>query len=177
MITMVPAVSAKLGEALVGSGELQLAEKVLEQAVQPSCYRKGGRYTWFYLFKAMAELQLALNNLDKAHLYARKSFTVTSETNEKAHHGWACLTLAKVHNAMDQQLQADKLVDLALDIAKQKNMALLGYVAASYNAMELNHREAHDSSLVYLELAHEFAKTTGHRPFLDKLTYLKESIT
>ena len=174
--TMVPAVSAKLGEALIGSGELQLAEKVLEQAVQPSCYRKGGRYTWFYLFKAMADLQLALDNVDKAHLYARKSFTVTSETNEKAHHGWACLTLAKVHNAMDQQLQADKLVDLALDIAKQKNMALLGYNAAYYNADELRRREDHDSSLVYLELAHDFATITGHRPFLDKLNFLKERI-
>ncbi|MEE2730426.1 MAG: AAA family ATPase [Pseudomonadota bacterium] len=174
--TMVPAVSAKLGQALVGSGELQLAEKVLEQAVQPSCYRKGGRYTWFYLFQAMAELQLALNNIDKAHLYARKSFTVTSETNEKAHHGWACLTLAKVHNAMDQQRQADKLIDLALDIAKQKNMALLGYQAAVYNAEELQRREDHDASLVYLELAHDFAQITGHRPFLDKLHYLKDRI-
>ncbi|RLU02470.1 MAG: hypothetical protein D9N11_09045 [Ketobacter sp.] len=174
--TMVPAVSAKLGEALIASGELQLAEKVLEQAVQPSCYRKGGRYTWFYLFKAMAALQLALDNVDKAHLYARKAFTVTSETNEKAHHGWACLTLAKVHNAMDQQLQADKLVDLALDIAKQKNMALLGYNAAYYHAEELQRREDHDASLVYMELAHEFATFTGHRPFLDKLSFLKERI-
>ena len=174
--TMVPAVSAKLGEALIGSGELLLAEKILEQAVQPSCYRKGGRYTWFYLFKSMAELQLALKNTDKAHLYARKAFTVTSETNEKAHHGWACLTLAKVHNAMDQQLQADKLIDLALDIAKQKGMLLLGYTAAAYSAEELRTREDHDNSLVYLELANDFAAHADSRIFQDKLAFLKEKI-
>lgn len=174
--TMVPAVSAKLGEALIGSGELKLAEKVLEQAVLPSCYRKGGRYTWFYLFKAMAELQLALKDFDKAHLYARKTFTITKETNEKAHHGWACLTLAKVHNAMDQQIQADKLIDLALDIAKQKNMALLGFSAAACAAEHLQSREDHENSLYYLDLANEFADLADNRFFLEKLSRLKEKI-
>lgn len=174
--TMVPAVSAKLGEALIGSGELTLAEKILEHTVQPSCYRKGGRYTWFYLFKAMAELQLALKDYDKAHLYARKSFTITKETNEKAHHGWACLTLAKVHNAMDQQLQADKLIDISLDIANQKNMALLGFNTATYAVEQLQKREDLDNSQVYLELASEFAVRTDHRLFQDKLSQLKERI-
>lgn len=174
--TMVPAVSAKLGEALVSSGELKLAEKVLEQAVQPGCYRKGGRYTWFYLFKAMAELQLALKDYDKAHLYARKTFTITKETGERAHHGWACLTLAKVHSAMDQQIQADKLLDITIDIATQKNMSLLGFMASAYAAEQLQQREALDSSQEYLELANGFAQRANNRHFQDKLNSLREKI-
>jgi class 3 adenylate cyclase len=175
--TMVPAVSAKLAEALIGSGELQLAEKILEHAVMPSCYRKGGRYTWFYLFNAMAELQLALNDLDKAHQYAKKAFTVTKETNEKAHHGWACLTLAKVTAAADQQLQSDKLIDLALDIAKQKDMSLLGHRTAVYASDLMRQRKDIEHSMAYLELAEQFTKHEGTQHFQIQINRLKDNIT
>jgi len=174
--TMIPAVSARLGEALIGSEELKLAEKVLEQSVQPGCFRKGGRYTWFYMFRAMAKFQLALGDLEKAHQYAQKAFNITQETGEQAHHGWSCLILAQVNNAMDQQREADRLIGMALDTAKNKKMNLLGFTTAVYSAQQMQRRQTPEHSGRYLQLAEQFTSYSASQFLHGQLNKLKETI-
>ncbi len=170
--TMIPAVSAKLGEALLGCGELALAEKVLEQAAQPSCYRKGGRYTWFYLFKAQADLCLAQDDPEQARHFAQKAYNLTQETGEAGHHGWATLTLARVHarqlgnrQTAAAKRQVNSLFDQALDIAQQKGMHLLGFHAAR-EATQFNEQEADaKTQLGYFDMAEYHARFLPQKPF------------
>ncbi|RLP56243.1 MAG: hypothetical protein D6160_02295 [Ketobacter sp.] len=173
ILTMVPAVSAKLAEALVGCNKMTQSAQLLEQALQPACYRKGGRYTWFYLYKAMTDLQLNLNEPDKALGYAKKAFTLTRETNEKAHHGWSSLQLAKVQATLNQSVHSIQLVDIALDIANQKRMALLGYRASAF-ACEMQFRNNQpDTSLTYLDMAHSYAQRIDHPYYFEHFNLLK----
>ena len=178
--TMIPAVSAKLGEALIGCGELHLASKVLEAAAQPSCYRKGGRYTWFYLFKALANLHLAQNDPEQARQFAQKAYNLTQETGEAGHHGWSSLTLARVYARQmgtrqggNAKRQVDSLFDQALDIAQQKGMHLLGFHAAR-EATLFNEREADaKTQLGYFDLAEYHGRFLPAKPFSAQLNAVR----
>lgn len=177
--TMIPAVSAKLGEALIGCGELALATKVLEQAAQPGCYRKGGRYTWFYLFKAMANLYLARDDLAEAQTYAQKVYHLTQETGETGHHGWSTLTLARVQASAGNSnpAQVFKLFDQSLDIALQRGMHLLGFRAAQAAAAFSEQRQDVRAQLGYFDLAEFHARHLPQRPFLHQLQSIRVQVS
>lgn len=157
ILTMLPAVCAKLAEAYLGCGKVEAADRLLQKATRPEFYRKGGRYTWFYLYKSVASFCLSQGDLEKATEFAQKAFTLTRDTNEKAHHGWASLTLAKVQGALGQDIHCKNLIDVSLDIADQKGMALLGFHASAF-AFEYHDRTGEfDECMVYLDMAESYA--------------------
>lgn len=177
--TMIPAVSAKLGEALIGCNELALATKVLEHAAQPSCYRKGGRYTWFYLFKAMANLSMAQNNLEEAQTFAQKAYNLTQETGEAGHHGWSTLTLARVFSQLGSpdHPQVIKLFDQALDIAQQLGMHLLGFHAARAATLYSERSQDTRVQLGYFDLAEYHARHLSAKPFTTHLNAIRIQVS
>ena len=127
--TMVPAISAKLIESLIELNDLTQAQQLADQALANDNYKRGGRYTWFYLFKAISKLAIAEQDLDKALDYALKTLRLTQETGETAHLGWACLNLGQVKLArqnLDTEYMAN-LINRASHIAQQKNMQLLQF--------------------------------------------------
>ena len=177
--TMIPAVAAKLGEALIGCGELALASKVLEQAAQPSCYRKGGRYTWFYLFKALADLYLETGELHQAVNYAQKVYNLTRETGEEGHHGWSTLTLAKAlarqcGSGNDQVLS---LLDQALEIAQRKGMHLLGFRTAHAATLYSEGEPDPRIQLGYFDLAEHHACFLPEKPFRGQLNAVRIQVS
>lgn len=177
--TMIPAVSAKLGEALVGCGELALAGKVLEQAALPSCYRKGGRYTWFYLFKALTQLYLAQNEMEQAQNYAHKAYNLTQETGEAGHHGWSTLMLARVYALLGSpdHPQVLRLFDQALDIAQQLGMHLLGFQAARAAAQYGERSQDARLQIGYFDLAEYHARHLPAKPFQVHLNAIRIQVS
>ncbi len=165
--TMIPAVSAKLAEALLLSNQVEEAHQVVQTALEPKCYRRGGRYTWFYVYKIAAELYLTMGEWDKALKFAQNAYHVTQESSEVAHHGWACLTLAQVYCAQSTRLTGEisPLIDRAIYIARQKSMQLLQFHAhlfASDYQFSLNDIEG---GMVYLDGATKINRLLNHEHF------------
>lgn len=177
--TMIPAVSAKLGEALIGCGELALAARVLEQAAQPSCYRKGGRYTWFYLFKALTRLYLAQNELEQAQGVAQRAYTLTQETGEAGHHGWSILMLANVYgqSGNSDHTQVLHLYDQALDIAQRLGMHFLGFHAARGATQYCGLQRNLSMQLGYYDLAEYHARHLPAHPFAAQLNAIRIQVS
>lgn len=177
--TMIPAVSAKLGEALIGCGELTLAARVLEQAAQPACYRKGGRYTWFYLFKALTRLYLAQNDLEQAKTMAQRVHTLTQETGEAGHHGWSVLMLATVYGQSGHADHAQilRLFDQSLDIAQRLGMHFLGFHAARAATLYCGGQQDLGAQLGYFDVAEYHARHLPAHPFSAQLNAIRIQVS
>jgi class 3 adenylate cyclase/tetratricopeptide (TPR) repeat protein len=84
--TMEAILAGWLGTALVAVGRAAEALGVTEEAFRRGAHLAGGRYTWFYLFKAIGEAHAALGNVAEAFAWADKAIQVTQETNESLHY-------------------------------------------------------------------------------------------
>jgi predicted ATPase/class 3 adenylate cyclase len=84
--TMEAIVAGWLGTALVAVEQGAEALRVTEEAFHRGAHLAGGRYTWFYLFKAIGEAHAALGNVAEAFAWADKAIQVTQETEESLHY-------------------------------------------------------------------------------------------
>lgn len=121
VLTMIPAIAAKLGAALCGLRQLKEAGVVLEYAIRPEVYTKGGRYTWFYLFTAMADYHRLCNDHARAVHFARLAYNLTKATSEHSHHCYATLCLAKACRTL-HPYRYQLLLDKAARMADQYNL-------------------------------------------------------
>jgi DNA-binding winged helix-turn-helix (wHTH) protein/tetratricopeptide (TPR) repeat protein len=83
--SMEAAVAGWLGTALVQVGRAGEALAITEDLFRRGAHLAAGRYTWFYLFKAIAEAHAALGNADEAVAWADKAIAVTEEAQETLH--------------------------------------------------------------------------------------------
>ncbi len=102
-----PSVLSRLGTAYARSGRVDEAIAVLERAANPKLYSRGGRYTWTWVFQALAEAYLRADRLDDARDWAQRSFDLTSQTEERAHHAGSLKLLGDVHRKAGSQAHAD----------------------------------------------------------------------
>ncbi len=130
VLTMIPAISAKLGAAYCALGMLDAAGEVLEHAAHPEVYTKGGRYTWFYLFTSMADFQRLKGDDARAIHFARLAYNLTKATHEHSHHCYATLCLAKA--CLPQHPHRFRLlIDKASALAQQHKLVRLREVVAT----------------------------------------------
>ena len=84
--TMEAMLAGWLGTALVQVGRPAEALDITEESFGRRAHLAGGKYTWFYLFKAIGEAHAALGNAGKALSWADKAIAVTREANELLHY-------------------------------------------------------------------------------------------
>jgi tetratricopeptide (TPR) repeat protein len=84
--TMEAILAGWLGTALIAVGRAAEALGVTEEAFARGAHLAGGRYTWFYLFKAIGEAHAALGSVAEALAWADKAIQVTQETKESLHY-------------------------------------------------------------------------------------------
>jgi len=75
-----------LGTALVQVGRPAEALAVTEEALRRHAHLAGGKYTWFYLFKAIGEAHAALGNSADALAWVDKAIRVAQEAGEVLHY-------------------------------------------------------------------------------------------
>ncbi len=97
ILTLMPSVLSRLGTAYARSGRVDEAVVVLERAADPKLYSRGGRYTWTWVFQALAEAYLRAGRLDEARDWGRRSHDLTAETGERAHHAGSLKLLGDIH--------------------------------------------------------------------------------
>lgn len=107
ILTLMPSVLSRLGTAYARSGRIDEAIAVLERAANPKLYSRGGRYTWTWVFQALAEAYLRAGRLDDARDWAKRSFDLTSQTKERAHHAGSLKLLGDVHREAGRAEHAD----------------------------------------------------------------------
>jgi tetratricopeptide (TPR) repeat protein len=78
-------VAGWLGSALVQLGRAHDALAVTEDAFRRDMHRRGGKYAWFYLFKAIGEAHAALADTEKALAWADRAIQVTQQAGEILH--------------------------------------------------------------------------------------------
>jgi tetratricopeptide (TPR) repeat protein len=85
-------VAGWLGTALVQLGRAGEALAMTEDAYRRHAHVRGGKYTWFYLFKAVGEANAALGNAEEALVWVDKAIDVAQRANEILHYaqGLAC---------------------------------------------------------------------------------------
>lgn len=83
--TMEAHVVGWLGSALVAHGHAREALAVTEDAFRRDMHRRGGKSSWFYLFKAIGEAHAALGNTEEALAWTDSAIQVTREANEVLH--------------------------------------------------------------------------------------------
>jgi class 3 adenylate cyclase/tetratricopeptide (TPR) repeat protein len=82
---MVPAIAARLGWAQARCGRVAEALAAVEPALQPAIYRRGGQYTWIYLFLAAGEVYLAAGRHAEALAHAAEAERLARANQEAAH--------------------------------------------------------------------------------------------
>ncbi|MBO0764795.1 MAG: AAA family ATPase [Hyphomicrobiaceae bacterium] len=83
--SMEAAVAGWLGTALVQVGRANEALGITEGLFRRGAHLAAGKYTWFYLFKAIGEGHAALGRADEALAWAGKAIAVTEEAQEVLH--------------------------------------------------------------------------------------------
>jgi tetratricopeptide (TPR) repeat protein len=78
-------VAGWLGTALVQAGRPGEALAITEDSFRRGAHLGAGRYTWFYLFKAMGEAHAALGHAAEALAWADKAIAVTETAQEVLH--------------------------------------------------------------------------------------------
>lgn len=144
VLTMIPAIAAKLGTACCELDDLQAAGDVLEQAIRPEVYTKGGRYTWFYLFSAMADYLRQNGNSRRAVYFARRAYQITKATSEHSHHCYATLCLSRT--CMERYpKRAALLLEEAAGLAQRHRLTRL---------KQIIEKAGKDFSIQYLPMQH-----------------------
>ena len=82
---MYPVIAARLIAAYARCGRTAEAIAILDHARQPSVYRKGATYTWFYLFLAAGDAYLSAGRLEDARAYADRAEALARRNSEQAH--------------------------------------------------------------------------------------------
>jgi class 3 adenylate cyclase/tetratricopeptide (TPR) repeat protein len=115
--TMEAIVAGWLGSALVQGGRPAEALSVTEDAFRRGAHRAGGKYTWFYLFKAIGEAKAARGCADEALAWVDRAIQVTEEAQECLHRaqGLKCrgdmrLTLSLATEAAIQDLESARRI-------------------------------------------------------------------
>jgi tetratricopeptide (TPR) repeat protein len=82
---MYPVIAARLVTVYSRRGRIPETMAILEYAQQPSVYRKGATYTWFYLFLAAGEAYLSAGRFEDAKTYAERAEALARRNSEQAH--------------------------------------------------------------------------------------------
>lgn len=82
---MYPVIAARLVTVYARLGRSPEAVAILDHALEPTVYRKGATYTWFYLFLAAGETYLRAGRAEEARGYAERAETLARRNNEQAH--------------------------------------------------------------------------------------------
>ena len=124
ILTLMPSVLSRLGTAYARLGRIDEAIAVLERAADPKLYSRGGRYTWTWVFQALAEAYLRAGRWDEARAWAKRSFDLTSQTRERAHHAGSLKLLGDIHRkaAPDERTEAERAYREAIAIAESCEM-------------------------------------------------------
>src|SRR5262245_16491028 len=116
--TMEAFVSGWLGTALVQLGRAGDALAVTENSYRRHTHVRGGKYTWFYLFKAIGEANAALGNTEAALVWIDKAIDVTQRANEILHYAQGLKCRAEVRLGLS--ISSEEAVD---DIKQAKEIA------------------------------------------------------
>jgi class 3 adenylate cyclase/tetratricopeptide (TPR) repeat protein len=82
---MYPVIAARLVTAYTRQGRTADALAILNDALEPSIYRKGATYTWFYLFLAAGEAYLSAGRQSDARDYVDRAKALAQKNDEEAH--------------------------------------------------------------------------------------------
>jgi class 3 adenylate cyclase/tetratricopeptide (TPR) repeat protein len=78
--------AAWLASALVMAGRPGEALSIAEDSYKRNTHLRGGKYNWFYLFKAIGEAKAGLGQLDDGMAWVDRAIAVARETKEAIHH-------------------------------------------------------------------------------------------
>ena len=119
---------------------------MLERAANPKLYSRGGRYTWTWVFQALAEAYLRADRLDDARDWAQRSFELTSQTKERAHHAGSLKLLGEIRckSGREAYAEAERAFGEAIALAESCEMRpLIAQCRLSLGELYLaGHREA-----------------------------------
>jgi class 3 adenylate cyclase/tetratricopeptide (TPR) repeat protein len=82
---MYPVIAARLVSVYARRGRTDEAIATLEQALQPSVYRRGATYTWLYLYLAAGEAYLTAGRHEDARTYVEQAEALARLNGEQAH--------------------------------------------------------------------------------------------
>lgn len=82
---MYPVIAARLVTVFARLGRTPEAIAILDEALEPSVYRKGATYTWLYLFLAAGEAYLVAGRIARAQAYAAQAEALARRNSEEAH--------------------------------------------------------------------------------------------
>jgi class 3 adenylate cyclase/tetratricopeptide (TPR) repeat protein len=123
VFTMEAMLAGWLGSALVRVGRPADALAVTQDSFRRRAHLAGGMYTWFYLFKAIAEAHAALGEAAEALAWADKAIQVTTDAQESLHYaqGLKCRGDIRLQLALPTQAAVDDLEE-ARQIAERHGL-------------------------------------------------------
>ncbi len=123
VFTMEAMLAGWLGTALVQAGRPAEALAVAQDSFRRGAHLAGGMYTWFYLFKAIAEAHAALGNAAEALVWVDKAIQVTRDAKESLHYaqGLKCRGDMRLQLALATETALDDLEE-ARRIAEQHGL-------------------------------------------------------
>jgi DNA-binding winged helix-turn-helix (wHTH) protein/tetratricopeptide (TPR) repeat protein len=123
VFTMEAMLAGWLGSALVQVGRPADALAVTRDSFRRRAHLAGGMYTWFYLFKAIAEAHAALGDAAEALVWADKAIQVTTDAKESLHYaqGLKCRGDIRLQLSLPAQAAVEDLEE-ARQIAEQHGL-------------------------------------------------------
>jgi DNA-binding winged helix-turn-helix (wHTH) protein/tetratricopeptide (TPR) repeat protein len=123
VFTMEAMVAGWLGTALVQVGRPAEALAIAQDSFRRGAHLAGGMYTWFYLFKAIAEAHAALGNATDALAWADKAIQVTRDAKERLHYaqGLKCRGDMRLQLSLPAEVAIDDLEE-ARNIAEEHGL-------------------------------------------------------
>ena len=124
VLTMRPAIAARLGSAYTRAGRVDDALAVLEPTADPDVYQRGGQYTWLWLFLSLAETYRAAGRTDDAIAYAERGLALSSANGERPHQAMALRILGELHGdgGPEGAAEAERCFREARELASQCGM-------------------------------------------------------
>jgi tetratricopeptide (TPR) repeat protein len=121
--TMEAIVAGWLGTALVQAGRPSEALAVTVDSFRRGAHLAGGKYTWFYLFKAIGKAHAALGHADEAMAWADKAIEVTEAAQESLHRAQGLKARGDMRLALSLPVeQAAEDLESARQLAEQHGL-------------------------------------------------------
>ncbi len=167
LLTMRPAIAARLGCAYTRAGRLDDALAVLEPTAAPDVYQRGGQYTWLWLFIALAEAYRAAGRHEDAMTYAQRGRALSTSNGERPHQAMALRVLGDLHGdrGAAEAGEAERCYREAREIASECGMRPL-HADATVGLAELLLRggRANEASPLFREAAQAYEELAlAHR--------------
>lgn len=122
---MEPCLSAWLATALANIGKSEEARAVARKSIDEGFYLHGGRYTWVYIFQALAEAEIACGDLGRASAAIERALEIALESAEPIQIASARYIRGKIKRAAGDANGAAQDLRSALELATRHGLSPL----------------------------------------------------